>query len=140
MREAALYPGPQAAAVERRTGQSSRIRQDRQAGDLEVMVERTRKAAVAKSAAGQARACVQALQAQVDQARLEISMRISGERPSVDLPSEAEMIERDMEQLLACAPAVLGAARALKEAATRCDRAAARVKRVALIYQEVGMD
>lgn len=139
MREAAAHLGPHAAAVERRTGQLSRIRQDRQVADREVMVERAREAAVAKSDEAHARACVEGLQAKVDQARLEISMRISAERPSVDLTSEAEMIERDLEQLSACAPAVLGAARALKEAAARCDRAAGRMKRMALIYQELGM-
>ncbi|MEJ2895375.1 MobQ family relaxase [Bordetella avium] len=139
MREAAAHLGPHAAAVERRTGQSSRIRQDRQVADREVMGERAREAAVGKCAEARARACVQALQTQVDQARLEISMRISAERPSADLTLEAEMIEHDMRQLLAAAPAVVGATSALKEATTRHDRAEARVKRISLIHQKVEM-
>lgn len=139
MREAAAHLGPHAAAVERRTGQSSRIRQDRQVADREVMVERAREAAVAKSDEARARACVQALQAQVDQAWLDISIRISAERPSVDLTLEVEMIERDMRQLLAAAPAVVGATSALKDATTRHDRAAARLKRISLLHQKVEM-
>jgi len=139
MREAAAHLGPHAAAVERRTGQSSRIRQDREVGDREVMVERARKAAVAKSAEAHARACVQALQPQLDQAQLEISTRISAERPSVELTLKAEMIELDMRQLLATAPAVVGATRDLKESTARHDRAAARLKRISLVHQKVEM-
>lgn len=139
MREAAAHLGPHAAAVERRTGQSSRIRQDWEAAEREVMVERARKAVVAKSAEAHARACVQASQAQLDQAQLEISTRISAERSSVELTLEVEMIELDMRQLLATAPAVVGATRALKESTARHDRAASRLKRISLLHQKVEM-
>lgn len=139
MREAAAHFGPHAVAVERRTGQLSRIRQDRQVADRRVVVERARIAAVVKSAETHARGCIQALQAQVDQARLEISMRASAERSSVELTLEAEMIELDMRQLLATAPAVVGATRALKESSARHDRAAARLKRISLLHQKVEM-
>ncbi|AMG44676.1 hypothetical protein AL520_09015 [Achromobacter xylosoxidans] len=139
MREAAAHLGPHAAAVERRTGQSSRIRQDWEAAESEVMVERARKAVVAKSAEAHARACVQASQAQLDQAQLEISTRISAERSSVELTLEVEMIELDMRQLLATAPAVVGATRALKESTARHDRAASRLKRISLLHQKVEM-
>lgn len=75
----------------------------------------------------------------MDKAQLEISTRISAERPSVELTLEAEMIELDMRRLLATAPAVVGATRALKESTARHDRAAARLKRISLLHQKVEM-
>jgi len=139
MREAAPHLGPHAAAIERCTGQPSRIREDRQQVERSVMVERAREAAAAKRTEAHARARVQALQAQFDQARSEIAMCTSAERPSADLAIEAAMLESEVVRRLAVAPAVVLAARALGQAMVRCDLAATRVAHANLVHKKAGL-
>lgn len=139
MRKAAPHLGPHATAIERCTGQPSRIREDRQQVDRSVMVERAREAVAVKRTEAHARARVHGLQTQIDQARREMAFLASAEHSPAELAIEAAMIERAIMRRLEGVSAVVCAARDLGQAMARCDLAATRLESANLVHQEAGL-